>query len=194
MRRREGNKEKAILEAALKIFAQRGYHGAKISAIAKQAGIATGSIYLYFNNKEAIVLTIFDRLWIELTNSLRTIVQQSDIDPMLKLDAVIDKFFDHFITNPSLAAVFVNEQHHLMKSKRGNITKQYNDFFDLAEEIIREGVQKKVFNPDIDIKLFRYFIIGGLRSILLLWSQQAQSLQLQHVRKNIKFFIKHGLL
>jgi TetR/AcrR family transcriptional regulator, fatty acid metabolism regulator protein len=194
MRRREGDKEKAILEAAVKIFAQRGYHKAKISSVAEQAGIATGSIYLYFDNKEAILLTILDRLWIELTDSLQKIVKQTDIDPLKKLDLVIDKFFSNFITNPSLATVFVNEQQHLMKSRRGNIAKHYDDFFNLAEEIIREGVQKKVFNPDIDIKLFRQFIIGGMRSLLLLWSQQSQSLQLQHVQQNMKFFIKHGLL
>ncbi|MGD0590719.1 MAG: TetR/AcrR family transcriptional regulator [Bacteroidota bacterium] len=194
MRKREGNKEKAILEAAVKIFAQRGYHRAKISFLAEQAGIATGSVYLYFKNKETILLTIFDRLWIGLTDNLRNIVKQTDIDPSTKLDLVIDQFFDNFITNPSLASVFVNEQHHLIKDKRGNVAKHYNDFLDLAEDIIHEGVQKKVFNPDLDIKLFRHFITGGLRSVLLLWSQQSHSLPLQHVRQNVKFFIKHGLL
>lgn len=194
MRKREGNKEKAILEASVKIFAQRGYHRAKISSIAEQAGIATGSVYLYFRNKETILLTIFDRLWIGLTDNLRNIVKQTDIDPSMKLDLVIDQFFDNFITNPSLASVFVNEQHHLIKDKRGNVAKHYNDFLDLAEEIIREGVQKKIFNPDVDIKLFRHFITGGLRSVLSFWSQQSHSLPLQRVRQNVKFFIKHGLL
>jgi TetR/AcrR family transcriptional regulator, fatty acid metabolism regulator protein len=194
MRKREGNKEKAILDASVKIFAQHGYHRAKISSIAEQAGIATGSVYLYFKNKETILLTIFDRLWIGLTDNLRSTVKQTDIDPSKKLDLVIDQFFDNFITNPSLASVFVNEQHHLIKDRRGNVAKHYNDFLDLAEEIIREGVQKKIFNPDVDIKLFRLFITGGLRSVLLLWSQQSHSLSLQRVRQNVKFFIKHGLL
>jgi TetR/AcrR family transcriptional regulator, fatty acid metabolism regulator protein len=194
MRKREGNKEKAILDASVKIFAQHGYHRAKISSIAEASGIATGSVYLYFKNKEAILLTIFDRLWIGLTDNLRTIVKQTDLDPSQKLDLVIDHFFDNFITNPSLASVFVNEQQHLIKDRRGNIAKHYNDFLDLAEEIIREGVQKKVFNPDVDIKLFRHFITGGLRSVLQLWSQQSHSLPLQRVRQNVKFFIKHGIL
>jgi TetR/AcrR family fatty acid metabolism transcriptional regulator len=194
MRKREGNKEKAILDASIKIFAQHGYHRTKISSIAEHAGIATGSVYLYFKNKEAILLTIFERLWVGLTDNLRSTVKQTDIDPAKKLDLVIDHFFDLFITNPSLATVFVNEQHHLIKDKRGNVAKHYNDFLDLAEEIIREGVQKKVFNPEIDIKLFRQFITGGLRSALRLWSQQSHSLPLQRVRQNVKFFIKHGLL
>jgi TetR/AcrR family fatty acid metabolism transcriptional regulator len=194
MRKREGNKEKAILDASIKIIAQHGYHRAKISSIAEQAGIATGSVYLYFKNKEAILLTIFDQLWVGLTDNLRSTVKQTDIDPSKKLDLVIDHFFDIFIKNPSLASVFVNEQHHLIKEKRGNVAEHYNDFLDLAEEIIREGVQRKIFNPDVDIKLFRQFITGGLRSVLSHWSQQSHSLPLQRVRQNVKFFIKHGLL
>jgi TetR/AcrR family fatty acid metabolism transcriptional regulator len=194
MRKREGNKEQAILEAAVKVFAQQGYHRAKISSIADQAGVATGSIYLYYKNKESILLKIFDRLWTELTDGLRKIVKRTDVDPSQKLDLVIDTLFDLFVANPALASVFVNEQHHLIKDKRGNVAGQYDDFLDLAEEIIREGVRKNKFNPDVDIKLFRHFITGGLRSVLRQWSEQSQTLTLHRVRQNVKFFIKHGLL
>ena len=186
MRKREGNKEQAILDAAVKVFAQHGYHRAKISSIADQAGVATGSIYLYYKNKESILLKIFDRLWTELTDGLRKTVRRTDIDPSQKLDQVIDKLFDLFVANPALASVFVNEQHHLIKDKRGNIAKQYDDFLDLAEEIIREGVRKNKFNPDVDIKLFRHFITGGLRSVLRQWSEQSQTLTLHRLRQNVK--------
>jgi TetR/AcrR family transcriptional regulator, fatty acid metabolism regulator protein len=194
MRKRKGNKEQAILDAAVKVFAQHGYHHATISSIAELAGIATGSIYLYYKNKESILLTVFNRLWTELTDGLRKTVKRSDKDPLEKLDLVIDNFFDLFIANPALATVFVNEQHHLIKDKRGNVAKQYDDFLDLAEEIIREGVHEKKFNPDIDIKLFRHFITGGLRSVLRQWSEKPQTLTLHRLRQNVKYFIKHGLL
>jgi TetR/AcrR family transcriptional regulator, fatty acid metabolism regulator protein len=194
MRKREGNKEQAILNAAIKVFAQHGYHRAKISSIADHASVATGSVYLYYKNKESILLTIFDQLWTELTDGLRIIVKRSDIDPSQKLDLVIDKLFDLFIANPALASVFVNEQHHLIKDKRGDIAKQYDDFLDLAEEIIREGVRKKIFNADVDIKIFRHFITGGIRSVLRQWSEHSQTLTLQRLRQNVKYFIKHGLL
>jgi len=194
MRKRVGNKEQAILDAAVKVFALHGYHHAKISTIADQAGVATGSVYLYYKNKEGILLTIFDRLWAELTEGLRVIVKRSDIDATQKLDLVIDKLFELFIANPALASVFVNEQQHLIKERRGNIARQYDDFLNLAEEIIREGVRENKFHPDVDIKLFRQFITGGLRSVLLLWSEKSQTLTLHRVRQNVKYFIKHGLL
>ena len=90
-----------------------------------------------------------------LLNDLRSVVDGIDLwladyrktfrhDPSQKLDLVIDKLFDLFIANPALASVFVNEQHHLIKDKRGNVAKQYDDFLDLAEEIIREGVRKNI--------------------------------------------------
>jgi TetR/AcrR family fatty acid metabolism transcriptional regulator len=84
MRKREGNKEQAILQAAVKIFAQHGYHRAKISSIAEQAKVATGSVYLYYRDKESILLTIFDKLWTELTNELQIIVKRTDITPTEK--------------------------------------------------------------------------------------------------------------
>ena len=194
MRKREGNKEKAILDAAIRVFADYGYNNAKITSIADLAGVATGSVYLYYKNKESILLMIFEKLWTELTNALREIVKRTDIDPLQKLDLVIDNFFGFFIANPPLASVFVNEQHHLIKGKRGNVAKQYDDYLDLAEGIIREGVHAKIFNADVDIKLFRHFITGGLRNVLLQWSLQSESFTLHRLRQNVKYFIKHGLL
>jgi TetR/AcrR family transcriptional regulator, fatty acid metabolism regulator protein len=194
MRKREGNKEKAILDAAIQVFAKQGYNRAKIAAIAQEAGVATGSVYLYYQNKEGILLTIFDHLWSDCTRNLRETVKRSDIDPSQKLDIVIDNFLGLFIANPSIATVFVNEQHTLIKNKRGNVATHYNEFFDLAEEIIREGVKKKMFNEYADIRLLRHFITGGLRNVLRQWAQQPHTLTLDHIRQNVKHFIKHGLL
>ena len=194
MRRREGNKEQLILDAAVQVFARHGFHRAKISAIADLADVATGSIYLYYKDKEAILLTIFDRLWAALTNELHVIVQRSDIDATEKLDLVIDELFKIFIANPALATVFVNEQNQLITAKRGNVARHYNDFLDIAEEIIREGVRKGKFNPDIEIKLYRNFITGGLRSLLQLWALQPQTISLGRICQNVKYFSKYGLL
>jgi TetR/AcrR family transcriptional regulator, fatty acid metabolism regulator protein len=194
MRKREGHKEQDILNAAVKVFAQHGYHRAKISSIAEHAKVATGSIYLYYRDKENILLAIFDKLWTSLTNELQIIVKRTDINPTEKLDLVIDELFKMFIANPDLATVFVNEQNHLIKDKRGNVAKHYDNFLNIAEEIIREGVRKGSFNPDLEVKLFRHFITGGIRSMLHQWAQQPQMLSLNRICQNVKYFCKNGLL
>ncbi len=194
MRRREGNKEQAILDAAVKVFARNGYHNAKIASIAEEAGVATGSVYLYFRNKEALILAIFDRIWKNLTQGIGTTARRTDLSPEQKLDHVIDLMFDLFILNPSLAAVFVNEQHHLIQGRKGTVSKQFDQFLDLAEGIIREGVRKKRFNPQIDLKLFRHFIVGGIRSLLRQWAAEPATFPLNRIRHNIKAFINYGVL
>ncbi len=194
MRRREGNKEQAILDAAVKVFAHSGYHNAKITSIAEEAGVATGSVYLYYPGKEAIILAIFDRIWKSLTDGIGATARRTDFTPEQKLERVIDLMFDLFIVNPSLAAVFVNEQDHLIQGRKGTVSRQFDQFLDLAEVIIREGVRKKQFNPQIDLKLFRHFIVGGIRSLLRQWSAQPSTFPLNRIRQNIKAFVKHGVL
>jgi TetR/AcrR family fatty acid metabolism transcriptional regulator len=193
MRKREGNKEKDILVAAVKVFAENGYHRSKVTAIAEAAGVATGSVYLYYPNKESILLKIFERLWADYTHALQETVKRSDLEPTEKLDLVIDHLFDLFVANPALAVVFVNEHPFLINNKKGNIAKYFDNFLDLAEEIIHEGVKKKVFNPDVDVKIYRHFITGGIRSVLLYWAESAPATSLDLIRLNVKYFLRNGL-
>ena len=193
MRVKEGAKEQAILESAVKVFAQRGYHQAKISSIAERANVATGSVYLYFHNKEEILVTLFERLWTGVLAGASAEVSHKGRSPEENLMALLDLVFDAFQRNSDLAMVFVNEQHHLLTQRKGKPIRPYDDFLDLAERIIRDGVRSKSFRGDIDVSLLRQFILGGLRSILRLWAQNPNEYTLDHIRKNIKQLIMHGL-
>ncbi|MCX7984197.1 MAG: TetR/AcrR family transcriptional regulator [Bacteroidetes bacterium] len=194
MRKKEGNKEQAILNAAIQVFAQYGYHKAKVTDIAELAGVATGSVYLYYENKEALLTTIFEQLWQAYTAVLRETVKRTDIDPLQKIDAIVDLFFSMFISNPSLALVFVNEHHQLVKNKRGTVAKYFAGFLELAEEIYREGVRKHLFDASIDVRIFRDFLTGGMRNVLRQWADHATTTPLDRIRDNVKHFIKHGLI
>jgi TetR/AcrR family transcriptional regulator, fatty acid metabolism regulator protein len=194
MRTKEGNKEQAILEAAVKVFARRGYHNSKISTIAESAGIATGSVYLYFPNKESIILAIFDRLWQRLLGGFSQILTSADLDPCAKLDAIIDSFFDYFISNPALAIVFVNEQQHLIKERRGNVARHYDQFLDMAEQVLRDGVKQGLFSRQVDVSLFREFVMGGLRNMLRQWANKPDAVPLNKIRHTLKYVIMHGVL
>src|SRR5512134_1935989 len=64
-RRRSDDKRQRILQAAVKVFARKGYHGAKVAEIARRANVADGTIYLYFRNKEDILVSLFDEVMLE---------------------------------------------------------------------------------------------------------------------------------
>jgi hypothetical protein len=88
----------------------------------------------------------------------------------------------------------VNEQNQLIQEEKGNIAKFYNEFLDLAEEIIHEGIEKKIFNSNIDIKLFRHFVTGGLRTLLHEWAHRPAEFPLNRIRQNVKYLSKNGIL
>ncbi|MCU7494188.1 MAG: TetR/AcrR family transcriptional regulator [Ignavibacteria bacterium] len=194
MRLKEGNKGNDILLAAIKVFAESGYHNAKIHKIAELAGVATGSIYVYYKNKETILQRIFEQLWERLYNELAAISRRTDINAIEKFDGLIDLLFDMFIKDPALAVVFVNEQNYLIQKDPKGFTPYYQKFIDLGECIVVEGIDKNAFTPDIDVKIIRSYIFGGLRHLLHQWAQSPEEYSLDSIRENVKYFSKRGLL
>lgn len=193
MRLREGNKEKDILDAAIKIFAEEGFHNAKISRIAEEAGIATGSVYIYFKNKDDILITIFKELWEKLYTELKGISINQSLSPIEKVDAMLDLVFDVFNKNPSLALVFVNEQQNFSRFNQEQIIDYYEKFLDEGERVVKEGIDKGVFNETFDLKIFRYYVFGAIRNLLHHWASDQKSFPLNKIRQNIKFLTMNGI-
>src|SRR3974377_661380 len=108
MRTKEGNKESDILDAAVKVFAETGFHNSKMSKIAEVADVSIGSLYVYYKNKEEILLNIFEVVWKKLYNSLYILVVRNDLNPIDKYDTMIDMLFDAFTESPSIAKVMAN--------------------------------------------------------------------------------------
>lgn len=194
MRTREGNKEKDIIEAAIEVFAKEGYHNAKISKIADQAGVSTGSVYLYYKSKEDILLEIFKRLWLELSTKTQALIRRPDVDSTGKLEGMIDLLFDMFASNPSLGIVFVNEQNHLVQRGGGDFSPLYEKYLDLAQQGLNEGIKNGTFNPNVELKVVRQFIFGGMRNLIHQWAHNPKEYPLNTIRMNVKTIMKNGIV
>lgn len=194
MRRKEGHKELDIINAAIKIFAEKGYHKSKIHKIAEIANVATGSVYVYYKNKEAILLTIFEQLWKKLYDELEIVMENPKPTPIEKFDKLIDIVFDYFTVNQKHALVFVNEQHHLMQTSKKKFTEYYDKFLDLGEKIVYEGIKNGSFNPAIDVKIIRNFIFGGIRHLVRNWAISPKEFPLESIRKTVKLFVRKGIV
>jgi len=193
MRTKEGNKEKDILNAAVKIFAEYGYHNSKIYQIAQEASVATGSVYVYYKNKEDLLHKIFEMLWSRLYLEMKKVVETKSASSIEKIDSMIDLYMDVFAENPSLALVFVNEQ--INASRNPNrFTKYYDKFLDLAESTLEKGKAEGEIIADLDMIIFRQFIFGALRNLIHRWAEEPEEYSLGRIRRNFKFFIKHGIV
>jgi TetR/AcrR family transcriptional regulator, fatty acid metabolism regulator protein len=194
MRTKEGNKEKDIIEAAIKVFAREGYHSAKMTKIADAADVSTGTVYLYYESKEDILLEIFKQLWLELSTKTQAMVHRKDINSLGKLEGMIDLLFDMFASNPSLAIVFVNEQNQLVQRRSGDFTPLYEKYLDLAQQVLQEGIKGRTFNPSIELNVIRQFVFGGVRNLIHQWAQDPKEYPLNMIRVNVKSIMKNGIL
>jgi TetR/AcrR family fatty acid metabolism transcriptional regulator len=194
MRRRSGDKERKILNAATKVFARDGFHGAKISRIASEAGVATGSVYLYFRNKESILHQLFARLWRQLHEEFEGVVHQPALEPREKVEQIIDRILDQFSKDPSLALLFVNEQHQLLRQGTGEFMQYYVDFLQLGERVVREGIARGDFRSEIDPRIFTNLVFGATRQLLHQWARAPRQFPLDTVRHEIKSVFLNGLL
>ena len=193
MRLKEGNKEKDIIEASINIFAEKGFHNSKISDIAKEANVATGSVYRYFKNKEDIIISIFEELWETLFVKMEKLTNTKSVSPLDKLDKIIDMIFDLFADNPALGVVFVNEQNNMILAKENKFAVYYNKFLDLGVAALKEGQEESIISKTIDPEIFRHFAFGAIRNLIHMWAQDQEKYPLSKIRFNIKFIIQSGI-
>lgn len=193
MRKKEGDKERDILEAAVEVFAEKGFHDTKIHTIADRAGIATGTVYLYFGNKENILLRIFEMFWEELYNTFENINKSDSLRSFEKYNALIDSLFDYFSQNPSLALLYINEQNYLMHKKPEEFTSFYQKTMNMIESCLREGITMGAFNASINASIASRFFLGGFRLLLQEWVRSPEKYILDDLRKNVKTLLFTGL-
>ena len=193
MRNKEGNKEAGILESAIKVFAKHGYHNSRISQIASEAGIASGSVYLYYKNKEDLLARIFQNVWEQLYKEISLIQKRHDLSAIDKIEYLIDLIFDIFSANPPLAIVFVNEQIHL-KKETNTFFHFYDEFFSTGEKIIEAGIKEGSLNSNLNVTVFKFFLMGGMKYLLENWAKDSKNFQLTTLRQNVKLIFKRGIL
>jgi TetR/AcrR family fatty acid metabolism transcriptional regulator len=201
VRNGKAEKKKAILEAAVQVFAEYGYHNAKMAKIAEVAGVGAGSLYLYYKNKANILEQIFNNLWQELAQKQESMIARTDLTPLEKLDGLIDLVFDMFANNASLALVYVTEKHlcHdtsscFFSSKKHDEHPSHRQYMDNVEKMIIEAQKAGIINPHISAKAFRHFTYGGIDHLLLEWAQAPDALPLDVIRQDVKILVKRGSL
>ena len=194
MRVKEGNKERDIYEAAIKVFAKNGYHNAKIADIAELAGVATGSVYLYFKNKEDLLISIFDNLWKIMYENSVFLRDNNKFSPAEKLDRMLNSIFDIYIKFPNLAILMINENDTYLSFNKNQNSKYYDEFFQTASEIFNEGVKDKSFTSEVNFEFFKSIIIGSFRELLGNWVTNKKTVKLEEIRSAYKYVMKYGIM
>ncbi|HZK84466.1 MAG TPA: TetR/AcrR family transcriptional regulator [Desulfosporosinus sp.] len=163
---REGKFER-ILEAAINAFAESGFHQCPVSKIANLAGVAEGTIYLYFKNKEEVLTRIFqERMGAFITNMRQELSREETTEAHLR--TIVRTHFAYMEQNRSLAIVTQLELRQSNPRIRQSINGPLLEYFHLIEGVIQQGIEREEV-PETDPWVARQMIFGSLDEATTDW-------------------------
>jgi len=164
---RRAERRRHLLDCALDVFAEKGYHAASISHIIKQAGVARGTFYLYFESKRSV----FEELLDEMLAALGTHIKR--IDPsrgatgvLAQMEANVDGVISHLLSNPSMLRLLLAEAVGLDAGFDQKLTEFYDQVLVIIEQALEEGKQMKLVGKAIDTKVAALCILGSIKEVL----------------------------
>ena len=160
-----GRKRERILDAAIRVFARRGYHGARVSDIATEAGIAYGLVYHYFENKDELLDTLFEDRWNAFLAVVERIVEEPGSSAE-KLRAVAALILFAYRRHPEWVKVLVFE---ICRSSRFSEPEQIRAvgrLFQAVARIVRTGQGSGELRQDLDAELACLAFIGALETMI----------------------------
>jgi TetR/AcrR family fatty acid metabolism transcriptional regulator len=159
------DKHVVILDAAIKVFADKGYHGSRVSDIAAEAGIAYGLVYHYFKNKEEILETIFRERWSGFLEAIEAIAAGPGRteDKLLSLAALI---LNAYRVRADWVKVLVFEIQRSSRFADPEQVKAVGRLFESVAGILREGQQAGELRADLNPEIACNVFLGGLDIVL----------------------------
>jgi AcrR family transcriptional regulator len=159
-------KRRQILDAAVRVFARRGFHTSRVGDIAEEAGVAHGLLYHYFASKDEVLQTVFRENWSELLQRFEQ-VEASDEPADEKLRGIVKILLRTWRNDPDLVTVMVREVGR--SAQLATQVEVIGQGFAVIERVIRQGQAEGVFRPGLDPRLASWIVYGGLEEILTGW-------------------------
>jgi len=166
---KSADKHSKIIRAATKVFAKKGFFNARISDIAKEAKVADGTIYLYFNNKFDILISVFEQEIGKLIDQVKALIDQED-NPQKQLDIFITRHLTEMKKNKNLAEVIqieLRQTNKVIKDYRNN---NFSEYVNIISTIIKKGQEQNIYRKDILPGIAKRAIFGALDEISRVWN------------------------
>src|SRR5690349_5377541 len=164
---RAGDKRERILVAAERIFARHGFFAARVSEIAKEAGVADGTIYLHFKSKDDLLISLFENRMRQVNEDLRKAI--ADLAPAAQLRAFIHTYLQLVSDEPTVAEVLTIELRQSSKFMKEYDNPQFADFLRMLGGVIADGQARGAFDASIPSHIAARMISGMHDERALAW-------------------------
>jgi TetR/AcrR family fatty acid metabolism transcriptional regulator len=190
--RAKEEKRHRILQAAIAVFARKGFFHARISEIAHEAGVADGTIYLYFENKDHLLIAVFEEEMQAIIGRFREALAPV-ADPAERLRGFVRMHAEMVIENPDLAHVLQVELRQSSTFMSDYKPVRFQEFLDILESIILEGRAAGVFRQDIHPGTVKRAVFGALDELALHWIMRDRRYDLRASSAELADLFIHGI-
>jgi TetR/AcrR family transcriptional regulator, fatty acid metabolism regulator protein len=163
---RQADRRRQILAAAVKVFAEKGFHASRVGDIAEEAGIAYGLVYHYYESKEDLLETIFRTTWTEMLARVRE-VEEAGVPAAEAVRQVTALLLRTWRRDPDLVRVLVREVTRNQHVQRE--IEEITQAMEALERIIRRGQESGEFRSELDSRLAAVVFYGALEEVLTGW-------------------------
>ncbi|MGM0948087.1 MAG: fatty acid metabolism transcriptional regulator FadR [Bacillota bacterium] len=181
-----------IIDAAVEVIAENGYHQSQVSKIAKQAGVADGTIYLYFKNKEDILISLFKEKMGQFIERMEEDIKDKETAKE-KLALVISKHFSLLADDHNLAIVTQLELRQSNLELRQKINEILKGYLTILEGILTEGIQSGELKKGLDVRLARQMIFGTIDETVTTWVMNDQKYDIAALSDSVLELLVSGI-
>ena len=194
IKNRNGEKYHRIIAAATKVFARKGFFLAKVSDIAKEAQVADGTIYLYFENKDDILISLFEE---QMKAVLENMVQQisQEKDAVKKIEKFALTHLRLIELNKNMAEIIQVELRQSSKFMKEYKNEKFMQYLNLISDVIREGQEQGLFKKDVIPDIAKRAFFGALDEMSRFWVLSShKKYDIETAAKQISEYFLYGLI
>ncbi|MEA2229443.1 MAG: TetR/AcrR family transcriptional regulator, fatty acid metabolism regulator protein [Solirubrobacteraceae bacterium] len=162
------DKRRMILDAAVRVFARRGFNGCRVSDIADEAGVAYGLVYHYFRSKDEVLDTLFLERWNVLLDVIREL-DGRDVAPRDKLSAISSFIVDSYRHDPELMKVIIVEVTRAANSFGRTHLDKIREAYDLIAAIVQRAQDEGAFKDAVTPRFAAMAFYGAIEQVLTGW-------------------------
>ena len=183
-----------IIRAATKVFAKKGFYQAKVSEIAKEAKVADGTIYLYFENKDDILISLFEEQMKLVLENMRSAIA-NEPDAVKKIQKFALNHLKLIEQNKDMAEIIQVELRQSSKFMKEYANEKFAQYLNLISEIIREGQTQGIFKQGILPGIAKRAFFGALDEMSRFWVLSSRKkYDIETAAKQISDYFLSGLI
>lgn len=165
---KDENKHHKILRAAVKVFSEKGFYNSRVSEIAKEANVADGTIYLYFKNKDDILISLFEEEFGKIVQNMRTALEK-DQDALQKIKRFAITHLSIVSKQHELGEVLGVEVRQSSKFMKEYVNRPFIEYLNLIRSVVIEGQEKGLIRKDLTPGIMKRAFFGALDEMARYW-------------------------